>query len=100
MSDPLSIAVSVAGLISLANEVEKIIASYVSSVRSAPDDVECLRTELTALSFVLKEMRKLILQQKLDDACFDDNFSVASVLSFTSDRIKDLYKKLPTLNPR
>jgi cell division control protein 24 len=98
MSDPLSIAASVAGLISLANEIGKIIASYVSSVKSAPDDAERLRTELTALSFGLEQMRKFLLQEELD-ASFDDTSFLASVLGFTSACIKELYKKLSTLNP-
>jgi hypothetical protein len=98
MADPLSIAASVAGLIGLANEVGKIIANYVGSVKSAPDDAERLRTELTALSFVLEQMNKVLPQEELYDACFDDNSVLASVLGFTSARIKDLYKKLLTLN--
>lgn len=54
MSDPLSIIASVAGLISLAKVIGKMIANYVSSVKSAPDDAERLRTELTVLGFVLE----------------------------------------------
>lgn len=43
-------------------------------------------------------MRKLLLQQELDGACFNDTSVLVSVLSFTSARIKNLYKKLLTLN--
>jgi hypothetical protein len=98
MADPLSIAASVAGLISLANEVGKIIASCVGSVKSAPDEAGRLHMELAALGVVLEQMRTFILQEDLHGSCFDDTSVLASVLGFTSDRIKDLYNKLSTLN--
>ncbi|KAI5802041.1 hypothetical protein FPQ18DRAFT_300190 [Pyronema domesticum] len=65
MSDPLSIAASVAGLISLANEIGKIIASYSPSqnplVTSEEERNELPRTYFTGYGMLGTILQEVIL---------------------------------------
>ncbi|KAL2005051.1 hypothetical protein VTN00DRAFT_2901 [Thermoascus crustaceus] len=57
MADTLSIAGSVAGLISLSIEVTKIAKKYVRNVKSAPEEIKDLAVQAEALSDVLAKLR-------------------------------------------
>jgi hypothetical protein len=46
--DPLSISVGVAGFLSLAMEISKILAAYVGDVKSAPEEAHSLLTEVSS----------------------------------------------------
>lgn len=56
MADPLSIAASVAGLLSLAGATISKGYSIVSSVRSFPKDVEQLLREAAALNYLISQL--------------------------------------------
>ncbi|KAI5815999.1 hypothetical protein BZA77DRAFT_344514 [Pyronema omphalodes] len=94
MSDPLSVSASIAGLIGISKEVVTIIANYVSAVKSAPENVRCLQNELTALNFVLDEMRNLLREEELLGTSFDRTSVLISAVDVASFQIKDLYTKL------
>jgi hypothetical protein len=93
MSDPLSISASVAGLIGLATEVTKILKDYVSSVKSAHEDATRLLKEITALCFVLDQLKDLLRKDELQGSFFEKTCVLVSVLGVTSANIEDLYKK-------
>lgn len=89
MADPLSIAASVAGLISLSVEVTKIANEYASSVKSAPEEIKELAIQTEALSQVLVKLR--------DDAAedvFQPNSYLCSVLEYCESQLKGLSEKL------
>lgn len=102
MADPLSITASIAGLVSLANEVGKIIASYIGGVKSAPGEAESLSMELAALGVVLEQTREFLLQEELlHGSYFDDIFVLASLMGFTSSRIRTSTTSFqPSIPPR
>lgn len=97
MGDTISEAVNTAFIYHhyhcLASEVTRFLMDYTDSVKSAPSDAHRLYQEITAFSFVLEQMRRLLLQGKLE-ASFGDTCVLYSVVKFSETHIGDLYKKL------
>lgn len=54
--DPLSLSAGVAGVLSLALEMTKILTVYVSDVESAPEEARGLLIEASALCSVLDQL--------------------------------------------
>jgi hypothetical protein len=98
MSDPLSVATSIAGIIGLAKEVTTILAQYISNVKSAHGDAARLQNELTAFCYVLDQLRGLLRTEELQGTCFNGTSVLVSVLGFASFHVQDLYKELDKLN--
>ncbi|KAG8527758.1 uncharacterized protein KY384_007912 [Bacidia gigantensis] len=69
MSDPLTLATSVAGLITLAEIVFSRTFKYVKAVKDAPKEISVLSSELGALYGMLNNLHLLISQ--LEDESFD-----------------------------
>jgi hypothetical protein len=92
--DPLILSASVAGLVSLALEVSKMIGAYVDDVHSATGDSRDLYAELTALHQVLE---KLVAFLRGDGArsglSFKNTSVLSSAISVCEEKIKELYKK-------
>jgi hypothetical protein len=95
MADPLSVSASVAGSLSLALEITKILSAYVSDVKSAPDDARTLLTEITALCHALDQLINLLRND------VKGNFAPISalyvVIMACQEHIQDLYKKMKKL---
>jgi hypothetical protein len=94
MADPLSVAASVAGLISLASEVTKIITKYVSDAKSAHEDANILIKELGTFQFVLEQFKEFVYSGQVPQACFNDTSILIATVSFSHSQMTDLYKKL------
>jgi hypothetical protein len=58
--DPLSISAGVAGFLSLAIEISKILTAYVGSVKSAPEEAQQLLQEVSALYNVSKQLAQVL----------------------------------------
>ncbi|CCX04970.1 Similar to ankyrin [Exophiala dermatitidis NIH/UT8656]; acc. no. EHY59712 [Pyronema omphalodes CBS 100304] len=98
--DHLSLSASVAGLVSLALEVRRILDSYVSGVKSASDDVRRLFAEISVLCYFLE---KLVEFQRSDDSngiSFDQTSIICSAATIYQAEVEKLYKKLEKLNIR
>jgi hypothetical protein len=52
---PLSVSSGVAGFLSLAMEISRILTAYIGNVKSAPDDAHNLLKEILALCHVLEQ---------------------------------------------
>jgi hypothetical protein len=89
--DGLSIAASVAGVVSLTLEVTQILHNYYSNVESAPKDIENLKREVEALSKVLEQLETFLNRGGVKGNSFDQT---ASVLAST---IKDCKNTLDNL---
>ncbi|KAI5815998.1 hypothetical protein BZA77DRAFT_369374, partial [Pyronema omphalodes] len=94
MSDTLSIAASIAGLMTFSKEVITIVANYVSGVNSVLENVRCLQNELTTLHSGLDGMRNLLREEELLRTSFDQTSVLISAVDVASFQIKDLYTKL------
>jgi hypothetical protein len=81
--DSLSIAASIAGVVSLTFEVTQILHNYYSNVESAPKDIEYLTREVEALNRVLEQLETFLNKGGVKGNSFDQT---ASVLAST---IKD-----------
>jgi len=64
MSDPLSIAASVAGLLSLAGTASKSIFQFISSIADAPEQARHLTRELYALNVALGQVQGSLLDPR------------------------------------
>ncbi len=71
MAEPLSLAASIAGLISLGLDISQITRKYVRGVRRAPKDVKELLQELAALVKVLRQFSELLDRDRIGEAAFD-----------------------------
>ncbi|KAI5816001.1 hypothetical protein BZA77DRAFT_264682, partial [Pyronema omphalodes] len=94
MSDPLSIAASIAGVVTFSTTAIQIIANYVSAVKSAPENAQRLHNELIALNSVLHEMRALLCEGETLRTSFDQTSVLMSAVNVASLQMKDLYTKL------
>ncbi|KAG0637415.1 hypothetical protein HOY80DRAFT_269612 [Tuber brumale] len=61
MADPLSIAGSIAGLISLATRIGVTLNEFVTSAKSAPASIRAISDELTTLTYVLARVQKVTI---------------------------------------
>ncbi|RPB03653.1 hypothetical protein L873DRAFT_1635968, partial [Choiromyces venosus 120613-1] len=58
--DPLSIAGSIAGLISLSTRICVTLDEFATSAKSAPASVRAISDELTTLTYVLARVQKVV----------------------------------------
>ncbi|KAK6359876.1 hypothetical protein TWF696_001005 [Orbilia brochopaga] len=61
MSDPLSVAGSVAGLITIAAATSKLVYQFVSSVVDAPKEVQAITSSLYGMNIALCQIQTLLL---------------------------------------
>jgi hypothetical protein len=54
--DLLSIAAAIASFLSLAGQIAMILKDYIDGIQSAPNEVQSLLLEVTALCQVLKDL--------------------------------------------
>jgi hypothetical protein len=95
MAEALGIVSGVAGLLSLTIELSKILTGFVNDIRSAPDDVQGLITEVNLFKNVLKQLDELV---KKDPGRYNDNFKPDSALFQSikncNSRVESLIQKL------
>jgi hypothetical protein len=96
--DPFTVSTGVAGFLSLAIEITKILSTYISDVKSAPEDAKTLLAEVTALCSVLEDLVKFLRYD------FKGNFTPTSTLYAAilacQKEIQNLSKKLDNLQGR
>ena len=79
MAEPISLAASIGGLISLSIEITQIARKYFHGVRRASTDVKEFLQELAALVKILRQLEGLLHRDRFDEA----NFDQTSVLFLT-----------------
>src|ERR1700759_4060604 len=68
MADPLSIAASVAGLVTISEAVFHAVVSYGKEVKHAPEEVTRLAIRISELSGALHSLRLLVVQLSAEKA--------------------------------
>ncbi|KAI8311770.1 hypothetical protein K4K61_011448 [Colletotrichum sp. SAR11_59] len=91
MADPLSIAVSIAGLISLADVVFIRLVKFGRSVKNAEKEIQNLSKEINLLGGALDSLARLA--RALQDGDFDTNLRMHSIED-CSDTLNEMKKKL------
>lgn len=61
MSDPLSVAASIAGLLTLAGKITTVIVDLTSKSKAAPKDIQYVRTSIETIRAVLLQLQMLLL---------------------------------------
>jgi hypothetical protein len=79
--DPLSVAASVAGLISLTLTVTKATTDYLSSFRHAPEESVQLAGELSALAKALDSLSRFLTRRSADLKTFSSTSTLVSTTS-------------------
>jgi uncharacterized protein Yka (UPF0111/DUF47 family) len=90
--DAFTISTGVAGFLSLALQISKILKAYVDGVKSAPEEARNLLAEVTALCHVLEQFMRFLEED------YNGNFAETSALVVAIEAYKDqitkLYKKI------
>jgi hypothetical protein len=74
--DGVSLAASIAGLVSLALDIAQTLHKYYSDVESAPKDIESLTQEAKALSKVLAQLETFLSKEGAKGNSFNQTASV------------------------
>lgn len=99
MADPLSIAGSIAGLISLTDTAFRLVFKYARSVANAEQEVKLLADELQALAGVLQSLRLLASGLEAEGHLFDPTIrahhlgSLSDILNRLQERAKKAHDK-------
>jgi hypothetical protein len=96
--DPLSIAASIAGLVTLADLVFRRSVSYVKAVKSSAGDLSRLATELRLLCGTLNDLSLLVTE--LEDEGDGDSIAIHSDhIGQCEKTLKEIKAKFPQLEP-
>ncbi|KAI5814530.1 hypothetical protein BZA77DRAFT_345631 [Pyronema omphalodes] len=95
--DPVGFAASVAGLVSLAIEVTKILNAYVHDVKDAPQEASELNTKVTVLSHVLRKLVDTLQSDDMQAVTIDEHSFLSSVVSSCEHHVKFVYKNIAKL---
>ena len=99
MADPLSVAGSIAGLISLADSVFRLVFKYARSAVNAKEDVKNLADEIQVLAGVLQSLRFLASGLEAEGHSFDPTLrthhlgTLSSILSRLQQRAEKSHTK-------
>lgn len=78
--DPITLSASVAGFLSLAIKITKILGSYVTNVQSAPAEARELTTQVTALCHVLETVVNVLRSDDIEATSFERPSVLFSVI--------------------
>ena len=92
--DPLSIAASIAGLISLTIQVSESVTSYGKAVKDAPKSIEEMISELYSMLSVLRQLESLFRSQQVKCSSFDHSSVLALAIIRCDENIGKLLSKL------
>lgn len=94
--DPLSIAATVAGLVSFSIEAGTAIGEYYSSAKNAPTEIQNLKSELESLSMILKRLENVLRSDQIrcDSFSFDTSSVLTTALNSCDKTIRDVSSKL------
>ena len=95
--DPISVAASVAGLVSLTIEASQIIASYCKAVKDAPKSIDRVHQELISLTSALQQLDEFLHSQRLKDTTFDQSAVLSTALKSCTGDVEVISNKLPKL---
>ncbi|KAI5818432.1 hypothetical protein BZA77DRAFT_15156 [Pyronema omphalodes] len=93
--DAFTISTGVAGFLSLALEISKILKSYVDGVKSAPEEAHTLLTNVTALCHVLEQLVRFL--RKDNKGNFANTSAMVAAIEACKDQITQLYKKIENI---
>jgi uncharacterized protein Yka (UPF0111/DUF47 family) len=90
--DAFTISTGVAGFLSLALEISKILKAYVDGVKSAPEEARNLLAEVTALCHALEQLMRFLRKDYKGN--FAETSALVVAIEACKDQITELYKKI------
>ncbi|KAI5785324.1 hypothetical protein FPQ18DRAFT_351459 [Pyronema domesticum] len=90
--DAFTISTGVAGFLSLALEISKILKAYVDGVKSAPEEARNLLVEVTALCHALEQLMRFLRKDYKGN--FAETSALVVAIEACRDQITELYKKI------
>ena len=61
MADPLSVAASIAGLLTVAGKISTVVIDLTSKSKAAPKDIENVRSSVETIRAVLLQLQLLLM---------------------------------------
>ena len=95
--DPISMAASLAGLVSLTLTVSSTIGSYCKSVKNARKDVQEVAQELENMQDLLHQLRQLLRSQQLKTKVFESTSVLATAITVCGNNVKSIFSKVQKL---
>jgi hypothetical protein len=97
MMDALTLATSVAGLLSLAIQVSQMLSDQIRTVKNAPQDAQDLLDELQLLRQVLTSLEAFLKAQALKGCVFKGTSVLVNAISGCGDKITAVKLRLEKL---
>ena len=95
--DPISLAASVAGLMSLTLEVSHTVRTYCKSVKDARKDVLDIAQELGSLQDILYQLGQVLHSHRLQGNLFDSASVLTTALNTCSEGINKISSKVQAM---
>ena len=95
--DPISMAASVAGLVSLTIKVSSTVGSYCKSVKNARKDVQEVGEELESMHDVLHQLDEFLRSQQLKTKFFEPTSVLATAITICGDTVTKISSKVQKL---
>ena len=95
--DPVSMAASVANLVSLTLDVSSTIGSYCKSVKNARKDIQEVAQELASMHNVLHQLDELLRSRQLKIKFFESNSVLATAITICGNNVKCISSKVEKL---
>jgi len=95
--DPITIATGLAGLLAQTLEISRILRTYTSGVKNAPEDARSVLNEISSLSYVLEQLTKFLQAEETNTKCsgrFRETSALCSVITICKNHVETLYRKL------
>ncbi len=93
--DPLSLAASVAGLVTLTAQISSSIITYTKAVKDESKSVNEITQELGLMQSVLKQLEKFLRGQSLKNASFYQSSVLVSAIMLCHVSIQGVSAQLP-----
>ncbi len=84
MSDPLSIAAGIVGVLTAATQISSLLIKWTKSVKTAPRQALVILTEMNDLSVILSQLQSFILGNDVSDASRTSLLKVEQVVTVVS----------------
>ena len=93
--DPLSIAASVAGLVTLTAQVSSSIVTYIKAAKDHTKGINQIAQELNSMQLVLEQLEELLKSQSMKKTSFAQSSVLANAIMSCKDSVQAISEKLP-----
>ena len=92
--DPLSVAASVAGLVSLTFEISQTVGHYYKAVKGAPKSIQKIQQELSLMGSTLQQLEDLLRGSHMSKSSFAQSSVLTTAVTSCIQTIEKISAKL------